>query len=194
MYTEEFNKIYGKGKDKKEDIVELIDSEEIEESKIIVNITNNFDNLIEDGLNIVDSYGYPKELNYNIEVVEDYLKIKLENNSVDELIIDVVDYYSVKDVDDLLNNLLPSLKVGGEVYIEGTSLKNILDFFFSPNPMNGNTVTQDLMKIGISALFDGKKSTLVPEIVLPIMEEHGLKNVMTKDKGIKVIIKGVKGE
>jgi hypothetical protein len=194
MYIEEFNKIYGKGKDKKEDIVELIDSEEIEESKIIVNITNNFDNLIEDGLNIVDSYGYPKELNYNIEVVEDYLKIKLENNSVDELIIDVVDYYSVKDVDDLLNNLLPSLKVGGEVYIEGTSLKNILDFFFSPNPMNGNTVTQDLMKIGISALFDGKKSTLVPEIVLPIMEEHGLKNVMTKDKGIKVIIKGVKGE
>jgi hypothetical protein len=194
MYIEEFNKIYGKGKDKKEDIVELIDSEEIEESKIIVNITNNFDNLIEDGLNIVDSYGYPKELNYNIEVVEDYLKIKLENNSVDELIIDVVDYYSVKDVDDLLNNLLPSLKVGGEVYIEGTSLKNILDFFFSPNPMNGNTVTQDLMKMGISALFDGKKSTLVPEIVLPIMEEHGLKNIMTKDKGIKVIIKGVKGE
>lgn len=192
MYLEDFNKIYGKGKDKKEDVVAQVDGDTV--VKEIVNITNNFDNLIEDGLNIVNSYGFPELFKDNTEIVEDYLDIELEKESVDELIIDVVDLYQIKEVDDLINHLLPCLKVGGELYIEGTCLKNVLEFFFSPNPTNGNMVTPDFMKMGISALFDGKKSTLLPEVILPTLEANGVVNIMTKDKGIKVIIRGVKGE
>ena len=192
MYLEDFNKIYGKGKDKKEDVVALVDGDTV--VKEIVNITNNFDNLIEDGLNIVNAYGFPELFKDNTEVVEDYLDIELEKESVDELIIDVVDLYQIKEVDDLINKLLPCLKVGGELYIEGTCIKNVLEFFFSPNPTNGNMVTPDFMKMGISSLFDGKKSTLIPEVILPTLEANGIENIMTKDKGIKVIIRGVKGE
>ena len=192
MYLEDFNKIYGKGKDKKEDVVSLVDGDTV--IKETVNITNNFDNLIEDGLNIVNAYGFPELFKDNTEVVEDYFDVELEKESVDELIIDVVDLYQIKEVDDLINHLLPCLKVGGELYIEGTSIKNIIEFFFSPNQMNGNTVTNDLIKIGISALFDGKKSTLIPEVILPTLEANGIKNIMTKDKGIKVIVRGTKGE
>ena len=192
MYLEDFNKIYGKGKDKKEDVVALVDGDTV--VKEIVNITNNFDNLIEDGLNIVNAYGFPELFKDNTEVVEDYLDIELEKESVDELIIDVVDLYQIKEVDDLINKLLPCLKVGGELYIEGTCIKNVLEFFFSPNPTNGNMVTPDFMKMGISSLFDGKRSTLIPEVILPTLEANGIENIMTKDKGIKVIIRGVKGE
>lgn len=191
MYLKEFNEIYGTEiKKSKTDVVELIDKVE-NKDKNIINITNSKGNLISNGLNIVlKTFDLPKKYEKNTKKVVNFLKFKPKKDTIDEIIIDVLNFYSLTEIEKILDNILPSLKVAGEIYIEGTGLKNILKYFFTPN--GTYEITTDTMKAGISALFDGKKSTLIPEIIATMLVKHNINNIMCKDKGILIAIKGHK--
>jgi hypothetical protein len=201
MYKEDIENIYGelKNRNKKEKdkaVTSIIDSEGEEElgrKRDIINITNNVDNLIDDGLNIVlESFDYDESLGLDVARVKDFRGFKLNPDNVDEIIIDVLDMYSLEDSFIILNNLLPSLRMGGEIYIEGNSLKNILDFYFTPGENNNNTITLNTLMLGVRKLFYGKNSVIIPELLVEILEANNIKSIMTKDSGIRVMVKGLK--
>lgn len=201
MYKEDLENIYGelkqrKKKEKDKQVISIIDSEEEEElgrKRDIINITNNVDNLIDDGLNIVlESLKFKHFPELDVVRIKDFRGFKLNPNSVDEIIIDVLDMYSLEDSFVILNNILPSLRMGGEVYIEGNSLKNILDFYFTPGENNNNTITLNTLMLGVRKLFYGKNSVIIPELLVEILNANNIKSIMTKDSGIRVMVKGLK--
>ena len=155
----------------------------------------------------------------NIMFVKSFDNLQFQKESFDEVYIDIADHYPIEVLEKVqIPKWIQWVKVGGELFLEGNGLGPILKYLFSPTspyatasiipPPNtvantdsisnttnttdvGATIGLNLMRIGLELLFS-RKTALIPELLSPTLQKYGIDNIMFKENGVRIVIRGTK--